>query len=92
MRALLCLVVLFFQVAPVVAGDCAKDDPRMKLLTSLVRYCMVAGDKVVQESTRLCSYDCLISTESIAQPAQSPCPLTVRQFIYRDGTRDVVSN
>jgi hypothetical protein len=90
MRALLCIGLLLSQILPAAAG--CKHDPRMRLLTAITRYCFVSSQQESDGATKTCIYDCLISTEQISVPPRAHCPITVKQRLYCDGTRDIVSN
>jgi hypothetical protein len=91
MRALLLIAILLSQTLPVAAA--CNLDPRMRQLSAITRYCVVFPGQNLQGATeRICDYDCLISRESVSVPASAYCPITVKQRLYSDGTREIIAN
>jgi hypothetical protein len=88
MRALLVLAILVSQVLSVQAGSC-HNDPYMRLLTAITRYCVItpASEKA---NSATCEYDCLISKETVSRPAGGLCPISVKQRLYNDHTSEIV--
>jgi hypothetical protein len=88
MRTTLLFLALFAQGLSVQAKEKC-DDPHMRLLTAMTRYCVVTAASQ-KKDVATCQYDCLISTEFVHKPFGSSCPLTVKQRLYNDGSTEIV--
>jgi hypothetical protein len=88
MRTPLFIAVLILQCLSVRAADRC-DDPRMRLLTAITRYCVITAASQRENGTS-CEYDCLITTETVPKPLDGLCPVTVKQRLYDNGTTEIV--
>jgi hypothetical protein len=89
MRMLAVLAVLIAQASPVHA-DC-KQNPLMRRLSAITRLCVIVAQSQ-RVTANACLYDCLISEETIPKPNGGACPVTVKQRLFSDHTREIVAN